>query len=82
MDSGLGGACEPTLHRGRVHQTRLLELKIAVSEYGEVRNTLDIVSGSKFRELFRVDLKHDGLARELSRDLCNMRRGHLAWATP
>ena len=39
----LGCACKPTLHRIRVHQTRLLELEATASEYGEVRNTSDVV---------------------------------------
>jgi hypothetical protein len=60
----------------------LLEVKATASEYGEVRNSLDVVSRGKFREPFRVDLKHNGSAREVSRDLCNMRRRHPARAAP
>jgi hypothetical protein len=40
----LGCSCKPTLHRIRVHKTRLLELKATASEYGEVRDSLDVVS--------------------------------------
>jgi hypothetical protein len=77
-----GCACKPTFHRIGVHQTGLLELKATASEYGEVRNSLDVVSRGKFREAFRVDLKHDGSAREVQCDLCNMRRRHPARAAP
>jgi hypothetical protein len=59
-----------------------LELKATAREYGEVRNTLNLVSRSKFREPLRVDLKHDGSACEVMRDLGNMRRRHPARATP
>jgi hypothetical protein len=41
----LGGAREPTLHRICVYQTGLLELKVAVCEYGEVRDALHVVPG-------------------------------------
>jgi|GEM_PF-6306835 hypothetical protein len=34
---------KPTLHRVRVNQTCLLELKATASEYGEVRDSLDVV---------------------------------------
>ena len=75
-------ACEPTLHRIRVHQTGLLELKATASEYGEVRNSPDVVSRGKFREPFRVDFQHYGSACEVSRDLGNMRRCRPARAAP
>lgn len=39
----LGGPCEPGLHGARVHQACLLVLKLAASEYREVRNTLDVI---------------------------------------
>jgi hypothetical protein len=35
--------CQPTLHGIRVHQTSLLELKATVSEYGEIRDSTDVV---------------------------------------
>jgi hypothetical protein len=73
---------EPTLHRIRVHQTCLLEMKATAVEYGEVWDSLNVVPRCKFREPFRVDLQHDGAARELSRDLCDMRRRHPAGAAP
>ena len=78
----LGGACEPTLHGVRVHQTGLLELEAAAREYGEVRNASDVVSGCQFRVLLGVDLQHDGSASEVSRDLRNVGRRHPAGATP
>ena len=78
----LGGASQPTLHRARVHQTCLLELKSAVGEHREVRNALDVVSSRKLRVLLCVDLDHDSSPREISSDLSNMGRGHPAWATP
>jgi len=56
----LGGASQPTLHRARVHQTCLLELKSAVGEYREVRNALDVVSSRKLRVLLCVDLEQHG----------------------
>jgi hypothetical protein len=77
-----GFACKPTFHRIGVHQAGLLELKATASEYGEVWNSPDVVSRGKFREPFRVDLKHHGSAREVPRDLCNMRRRHPARAAP
>ena len=40
---GSGSACEPTLHRGRVHQACLLELEAAARKDREVRNTLHLV---------------------------------------
>ena len=60
----------------------MLELKATASEYGEVRNSLDVISRGQFREPFGVDLKHHGMAREVQRDLCNMRRCHPARAAP
>jgi hypothetical protein len=60
----------------------LLELKATASEYGEVRNSLDLVPCGKLRVLFRVDLEHDAAAREISRGLCDMRRSHPAGAAP
>ena len=73
---------QPTLHRVRVHKTRLLELKATARKYGEVRNPTDFVGSGKFREPFRVDLQHDRAASEISRDLCDMRRRHPAGAAP
>jgi hypothetical protein len=78
----LGGAREPTLHRIRVHQTGLLELKATVSEYGEVWNALDVIARGKFRELLCVYLEYDGSARKVARDLRNMGRRHPAWPAP
>jgi len=77
-----GFACKPTFHRIGVHQTGLLEPKATASEYGEVRNSLDVVSRGKFREPFCVDLELHGSAREVPRDFGNMRRCHPARAAP
>ena len=60
----------------------MLELKVTATEYGEVWNSSDVVSRRKFREPFRVDLKHYGSAREVMRDLCNMRCCRPAGAAP
>ena len=57
-------------------------MKATASEYGEVRNSSNVVPRGKFRKPFRVDLKHDSSSREISRDLCNMRRRHPARAAP
>jgi hypothetical protein len=62
-----GFACKPTFHRVGVHQTGLLELKATASEYGEVRNSLDVVSRGKLREPFCVDFMHHGSTREVPR---------------
>jgi len=60
----------------------LLELKATASEYGEVRNTLDLVPCGKFRVPFRVDLQHDSAASEVARDLSDMGRRRPARAAP
>ena len=60
----------------------MLKVKATASEYGEVRDSLDVVPRSKFREPFRVYLQHDRAASEISRDLCDMRRRHPAGAAP
>ena len=60
----------------------MLELKATASEYGEVWNSPDVVSRGKFRVPFCVDLKHDGSACEVSRDLCDMRGRRSARAAP
>jgi hypothetical protein len=78
----LGCPFKPTLHRIRVDQTCLLELKATATEHSEIRDSLDFEPGSKFREPLRVDLQYDGAAREIASDLCDMRRRHPAGAAP
>src|ERR1700679_1923515 len=78
----LCGACEPTLHGVCVHYTCLLELKLAAREYGEVRDAADVIPRGEFGDSPGVDLQHDGAAREVVRHLGNMRRSHMARATP
>ena len=57
-------------------------MKATASEYGEVGDASDVVPCGKFREPLGVDLQHDGAAREVLRDLCDMRRRRPAGAAP
>jgi hypothetical protein len=43
LQSSVGCASKPTLHRIRVHQTCLLEMKVTAGEYGEVAEGRKIV---------------------------------------
>jgi hypothetical protein len=77
-----GGACEPALHGVGVDQACLLKLKVAAGEYGEVGNALHVVARGELGELLCIDLKDDGLAGEIARDLGDMGRRHAAGTAP
>src|SRR6476469_5914643 len=77
-----GSAFDPSLHGVGVYQACLLELKAAARKYCEVRNAANVEPRGELREPLCVDFEHDGLSRQIARDLRNVRSGHSAGTAP
>ena len=75
-------ACKPTLHRGRVYQARLLELKLTSWEHCEIGNAADVVLCGKLWEPFRIHLEDDCAPGKVPRGLRHVRRCHPARPAP